>query len=115
MDNAKFKEDIEAVKAYTADSNYEEALDILIKRIREGSRINDQAAVDKYSAMARGILVLVESEYGATRLKPNDSSEQHCSFCGESDASKLIAGAEAMICRSCSENIFSHFNEYKNT
>lgn len=115
MDKAKLEKDIEAVKSYTADSNYEDALILLIKRTREARRINDQAAVDKYTGLARGILIMVESEYGATRLKPKDPSERYCSFCGESDESKLIAGAEAMICKKCSENIFKHFNDTDNT
>ena len=114
MDKAKFKEDIEAVKSYIADSDYEEALSILIKRVRDSRRLHDQSAVDKYSAMARGILVLVESEYGATKRNPLDNSERYCSFCGEDDESQLAAGARAMICRKCSEKIYKHFDELEN-
>ena len=115
MDKDEFEKDIEAVKSYTADSDYESALSILIKSTREARQTNDQTAVDKYTGLARGILIMVESEYGATRMKPKDSSERHCSFCGEADESKLIAGAEAMICKVCSENVFKHFHELENT
>jgi hypothetical protein len=115
MDNDKFKEDMEDVKSYTNGSNYEKAFSFLIERVKESRRADDQIAVDKYSAMARGILVLVESEFGATRMKPKDPSERHCSFCGKNGESKLIAGAEALICRNCSELIYETFNDPENT
>jgi hypothetical protein len=115
MDNDKFEEDVEVVKSYTTGSDYENALSFLIKRVRESRRADDQTGVDKYTAVARGILVAVESEFGATRMKPKDPSERYCSFCGKSGESKLIAGAEALICKKCSELINETFNDQENT
>jgi hypothetical protein len=115
MDKDKFKEDMEVVKSYTNGSDYEKAFSFLIKRVKESRRWDDQTAVDKYTAIARGVLILVESEYGATRMKPKDPSARHCSFCGKSGESKLIAGAEALICKSCSELIYETFNDPENT
>lgn len=114
MNESTFIKDSKVVRSLAAQGKYEEALDFLIKRLRSARGINDQEAVDQYAGVARAILTLVESEFGATRIKPKNPLEQYCGFCGRGNESKLIAGAKAFICKDCSDLIHGIFHDPEN-
>jgi len=115
MDEIEFDEVAESIKALTHEGKYEETLALLLKKIRSARSNNDQNGVDAYIRLARGILVLVESDFGASRMKPKNPTEKHCSFCGNEEEPDLVAGAEAMICVNCSKLISDIFRERGNT
>ena len=111
FDQAEFNEDVKKVESLVSASRYEDAINLLISRVRECAEKKDTAGVDVYTAIARGALTTLESEFGATLMKPKAPGETECFVCGENSEAELVSGANGAICRKCTVRIYEYFSE----
>jgi hypothetical protein len=79
----------------------------IVENIRNSYTAGDQPGVDAYCSIANATTILMESEFGASRMK--EPVELSCFCCGEEDSSLLVAGANGAICKACTEKIYEHF------
>ncbi len=105
MDDTSYTEKIQK---FLRIRNYHAAVNIAISGLNECRRNDDQAGVDKFVSIIKGISRTIAHEFGSSEK----NVEISCFYCGTNEENvRLLYGASGAICSRCAAYAYGYFTD----
>ncbi len=101
------KSQSDKILGFVKKGNYHAAINIALSGLNECRRNNDQAGIDRFISLIRGVALLLSDEFGSKEyLNQSKDEEKYCLICGAKvDKAQLVFEANGALCAECVDTV----------
>lgn len=101
------KSQSDRILGFVKKGNYHAAINIAISGLNECRRDNNQAGIDRFISLIRGVTLLLSHEFGSKEyLNQSKDDEKYCIICGAKvDKAQLLFKANGTLCAECVDTV----------